>query len=81
MYFIDSKDDQFLKIFSPMFNSLTLDNNNQKSLNAYQLEYLQRKLNCLAMIMSNLGNGRVSMKLSNPISVQKTPSSLYSNFF
>ena len=30
MYFIDSEDDQFLKIFSPMFNSLTLDNNNQK---------------------------------------------------
>ena len=30
MYFIDSEDYQFLKNFSPMFNSLTLDNNNQK---------------------------------------------------
>ena len=34
----------------------------------------------LAPIISNLGNGRVCMKLNNPISVQQTPSSLYSTF-
>ena len=45
-----------------------------------QLEYLRKKIDRFALVMSNLGNARVSIKLNNLVLVQQTSSSLYGDF-
>ena len=86
IYFTGNNGYQNLKDFSRMINFLTFDNNNNnnnnRKVNSWNVTtgiYLQ-KIDCLALIMSNLGNGRVSIKFSNPVLAQQMFSSLYSNF-
>ena len=83
MYFTGDDDYQNILVFGPMFSSLILDSN-KKVTNWISIEISSKKIKPfntgLELTMSNLANGRVNLKISNSVLVQKRFSSLYSNF-
>ena len=70
-------------VFAPMFSSIILAIN-EKVINwistGISSENIKQFDNNLEPTMSNLANGRVIFKYNNPVLVQKSSSSLYSNF-
>ena len=60
-----------------MLNSPTLDNNKPIIITNQIFKPFDTYL---ALIMTNLANGKVSLKLNSSVLAQKTSSSLYSNF-
>ena len=83
MFFTGDDDYQNILVFGPMHNSLILDSN-KKVTNWISTELSSKKIKPfntgLEQTMSNLANGRVNLKVNNAVLVQKSFSSLYSNF-
>ena len=79
-YFTDSDGYQKILVFALMFNSITLDNN-KKVTNWISTGQLPEEMKLfdvnLVPTMTNLANGRISLKL---VLVQKSFSFLHSNF-
>ena len=79
-YFTDSDGYQKILVFALMFNSITLDNN-KKVTNWISTGQLPEEMKLfdvnLVPTMTNLANGRISLKL---VLVQKSFSCLHSNF-
>ena len=79
-YFTDSDGYQKILVFALMFNSITLDNN-KKVTNWISTGQLPEEMKLfdvnLVPTMTNLANGRISLKL---VLVQKSSSFLHSNF-
>ena len=79
-YFTDSDCYQKILVFALMFNSITLDNN-KKVTNWISTGQLPEEMKLfdvnLVPTMTNLANGRISLKL---VLVQKSSSFLHSNF-
>ena len=69
--------------FNPMLSSLTLKNTKKVTkwlLNEISSEKIKPFNTNLELTMSNLANGRVILKFSNSVLVQKSSFSLHSNF-
>ena len=79
-YFTNSDGYQKILVFALMFNSITLDNN-KKVTNWISTGQLPEEMKLfdvnLVPTMTNLANGRISLKL---VLVQKSSSFLHSNF-
>ena len=79
-YFTDNDGYQKILVFALMFNSITLDNN-KKVTNWISTGQLPEEMKLfdvnLVPTMTNLANGRISLKL---VLVQKSFSFLHSNF-
>ena len=79
-YFTDSDGYQKILVFALMFNSITLDNN-KKVTNWISTGQLPEEMKLfdvnLVPTMTNLANGRISLRL---VLVQKSFSFLHSNF-
>ena len=79
-YFTDSDGYQKILVFALMFNSITLDNN-KKVTNWISTGQLPEEMKLfdvnLVPTMTNLANGRISLRL---VLVQKSFSFLQSNF-
>ena len=83
MYITGDDDYQNFLVFFPMLSSLILDSNKKVTnwiLTGISSEKIKPSDTKLESIMSNLANGRVIIKFSNSVLVQKSTSSLYSNF-
>ena len=83
MYFTGSDGYQIFLAFLPMFSSIILDKN-KKVTNWTSTGISPEKIKPfdtnLEMIMPDLDNGRVTLKFSNSVLVQKNVSALHSNF-
>ena len=83
MYFTGSDGYQIFLAFLPMFSSIILDRN-KKVTNWTSTGISPEKIKPfdtnLEMIMPDLDNGRVTLKFSNSVLVQKNVSALHSNF-
>ena len=83
MYLTGDDGYQNFLFFSPMVSSLTL-NSNKKVVKWTPTRIPSKKIKPFDAIiqptMSNLANGWVILKLNNSVLVQKSSSSLYSNF-
>ena len=83
MYFTGKDGYQNCLVFAPMISSLVLDSNRKVTnwiLTGISSEKIKPFDTGLEPTMSNLANGRVNLKFKNPVLVQKSFSSLYSNF-
>ena len=83
MYFTGEDGYQNCLVFAPMISSLVLDSNRKVTnwiLTGISSEKIKPFDTGLEPTMSNLANGRVNLKFKNPVLVQKSFSSLYSNF-
>ena len=83
MYFRVNDDDQNFLLFAPMFSFLITDRNGKVTSwisNGISFEKIKLFGNDLEPITSNLANGKVNLKFSNFSLLQKSLSSLYSNF-
>ena len=74
----------FLLVFASKFNSLTLDDNNDKKVtNWISIEIFTEKIKRFnfshALIMSNLGNGKIILKFNKSVYMQKSSFSSFSN--
>ena len=78
-YFTGNDGYQDFLVFAPMLNSLVLDNNIKVTnwISTGVLPFKPFDVN-LAPTLTNLANGKVSLKLNNSVLVQKN-SALYSN--
>ena len=83
MYFAGNDGDQKFRAFTPVLTSLILDSN-KKVTNWISTEMTSEKIKLfdtnLEPNMSNLAKGKAILKFKNSVLVQKTFSSLYSNF-
>ena len=83
MYFAGNDGDQKFRVFTPVLTSLILDSN-KKVTNWISTEMTSEKIKLfdtnLEPNMSNLAKGKAILKFKNSVLVQKTFSSLYSNF-
>ena len=84
MYFTGNDGYQNFLVFSPMLISLILDSNKKVTdwiSTGISSEKIKPFDTGLESLMSNLANDRVNLKFNNSVLVQKSFSSLYSNFF
>ena len=81
-YFTGNDSDQYFLAFALMLNPLMLDND-KKVANLISAGVSLKKIKLLnvnfAPTMTNLANGRVSIKCNNSVLVQRGSFSLYSN--
>ena len=83
MYFTGNDDYQNFLVFAPMLSYLVLDSNTKVPdwiSTGISSEKIKPFDTGLEPTMSNLANGRVNLKFNNSVLVQKSVSSLYSNF-
>ena len=82
-YFTDSDGYQKILVFALMLNSITLDNN-KKVTNWISTGQLPEEMKLfdvnLVPTMTNLANGRISLKFKKSVLLQKFFSFLHSNF-
>ena len=83
MYFADNDGYQNFLVFAPILSSLILDSNKRVTnwiLTGISSEKIKPFDTNLEPTMSNLANGRVTLKFNNSVLVQKIFSFLYRNF-
>ena len=83
MYFTGNDSYQNFLVFALMLSSLVLDSNRKITnwiLSGISSEKIEPFDSGLKPSISNLANGRVNLKFNHSVLVQKSVSSLYSNF-